>query len=73
MGSSVTCPHRGQAAEFHSRRPRTPLSPVGAIRYHRAHYLRRNRGQGTSPFDHQAGLTARRQTPAVERVATLAE
>jgi hypothetical protein len=68
----VTCPHCGQAAEFHSHRPHTPISLVGSIRYHRAYYLCRSCGQGLFPFDHQAGLTTRRQTPAVERVATLA-
>jgi hypothetical protein len=45
---------------------------VGSIRYHRAYYLCRKCGQGLFPFDHEAGLTTRRQTPAVERVATLA-
>jgi hypothetical protein len=68
----VTCPHCGQAAEFHSHRPHTPISLVGSIRYHRAYYLCRNCGQGLFPFDHEAGLTTRRLTPAVERVATLA-
>jgi hypothetical protein len=68
----VTCPHCGQAAEFHSHRPHTPTSLVGSIRYYRAYYLCRSCGQGLFPFDQEAGLTTRRQTPAVERVATLA-
>jgi hypothetical protein len=68
----VTCPHCGQAAEFHSHRPHTPTSLVGSIRYHRAYYLCRRCGQGRFPFDRQAGLTARHLTPALERVATLA-
>jgi hypothetical protein len=68
----VTCPHCGQTAEFHSHRSHTPISLVGSIRYERAYYLCRSCGKGTFPFDQQAGLTTRRQTPAVERVATLA-
>jgi Uncharacterised protein family (UPF0236) len=68
----VSCPHCGQAAEFHSHRSHTPISLVGPIRYERAYYLCRSCGRGTFPFDHEAGLTTRRQTPAVERVATLA-
>lgn len=68
----MTCPHCGQAAEFHSHRPHTPTSLVGSIRYYRAYYLCRSCGQGLFPFDQEAGLTTRRQTPAVERVATLA-
>jgi hypothetical protein len=68
----VTCPHCGQAAEFHSHRSHTPISLVGSIRYERAYYLCRSCGQGIFPFDQEAGLTSRRQTPAVERVATLA-
>jgi hypothetical protein len=67
----VTCPHCGQAAEFHSHRPHTPTSLVGSIRYSRAYYLCRIRGQGLFPFDQEAGLTARNLTPALERVATL--
>ena len=45
---------------------------MGSIRYERAYYLCRSCGRGTFPFDQEAGLTTRRQTPAVERVATLA-
>ena len=29
----MTCPHCGQAAEFHSHRPHTSLSLVGPVRY----------------------------------------
>jgi hypothetical protein len=68
----VTCPHCGQAAEFHGHRPHTPISLVGSIRYHRAYYLCRSCGKGLFPFDQEAGLTTRRLTPATERVATLA-
>jgi hypothetical protein len=68
----VTCPHCGQAAEFHSHRGHTPLSLVGPVRYERASYLCRRCGTGTFPFDEAAGLTARRLTPALERVTTLA-
>jgi hypothetical protein len=68
----VSCPHCGGAAEFHSHRPHTPLSLVGPIRHDRAYYLCRRCGKGLFPFDQRAGLTARRLTPALERVATLA-
>lgn len=68
----MTCPHCGQAAEFHSHRPHTPVSLVGSIRYRRAYYLCRQCGQGLFPFDRQAGLTTRNLTPALERVAALA-
>ena len=71
-GASVTCPHCGQAAEFHSHRARTPLSLVGPVGYECAYYLCRRCGQGTFPFDETAGLTARKQTPALERVTALA-
>src|SRR5262249_9518136 len=71
-GSSVTCPHCGGTAEFHSHRAHTALSLVGAVRYHRAYYLCRTCGQGLFPFDRNAGLTTRDLTPALERVATLA-
>jgi hypothetical protein len=68
----VSCPHCGQAAEFHSHRRHAPLSLVGPVRYERAYYLCRRCGEGTFPFDDAAGLTARRLTPALERVTTLA-
>ena len=68
----MTCPHCDQTAEFHSHRPHTPTSLVGPVRYCRAYYLCRRCGHGVFPFDQQAGLTARRLTPALERVATLA-
>jgi len=68
----VTCPHCGQAAEFHSHRRHTSYSLVGPIRYRRAYYLCRTCGKGLFPFDREAGLTTRDLTPALERVATLA-
>jgi hypothetical protein len=68
----VTCPHCDQAAEFHSHRTHTPLSLVGSVCYERAYYLCRRCGQGIFPFDEAAGLTARKLTPALERVASLA-
>jgi hypothetical protein len=71
-GASVTGPHCGQAAEFHSHRGHAPLSLVGPVRYERAYYLCRRCGEGRFPFDDAAGLTPRRLTPALERVATLA-
>ena len=71
-GSSVTCPYCGQAAEFHSHRAHTSFSLVGTVRYDRAYYLCRRCGKGHFPFDHEAGLTTRDLTPALERVTTLA-
>jgi hypothetical protein len=68
----VTCPHCGQAAEFHSHRPRTSFSLLGSFRYDRSYYLCRRCGKGLFPFDREAGLTTRDLTPALERVATLA-
>jgi hypothetical protein len=71
-GASVTCAHCDQAAEFHTHRTHTPLSLVGSVCYERAYYLCRRCGQGIFPFDETAGLTARKLTPALERVASLA-
>ena len=68
----MTCPHCGQAAEFHSHRRQTSVSLVGSVRYRRAYYLCRRCGRGLFPFDRQAGLTSRNLTPALERIATLA-
>jgi hypothetical protein len=68
----VTCPRCGHSAEFHSHREHAPQSLVGAIRHRRAYYLCRRCGHGLFPFDQEAGLSARRLTPATERVATLA-
>jgi hypothetical protein len=68
----VTCPHCGGSAAFHSHRAHTSLSLVGPVRYRRAYYLCRACGKGLSPFDRDAGLTARELTPALERVAALA-
>ena len=68
----MSCPHWGQAAEFHSHRDHTGLSLVGPRRYRRVDYLCRVCGQGLFPFDRQAGMTTRDLTPALERVATLA-
>jgi hypothetical protein len=68
----VTCPHCDLPAAFHSHRPHTSTSLLGSVRYERAYYLCRRCGQGRFPFDAQAGLTARKLTPALERVAALA-
>lgn len=68
----MTCPHCGRSAEFHSHRPHTSVSLVGAIRYRRADDLCRTCGKGLFPFDRDAGLTTRDLTPALGRVATLA-
>jgi hypothetical protein len=42
------------------------------VRYSRAYYYCRRCGQGTFPFDQQAGITSRHLSPAVEQLATLA-
>jgi hypothetical protein len=68
----VTCPQCGQAAAFHGHRSHTPTSLVGPITYQRAYYLCRRCGTGLFPFDQQAGLTDRRLTPGLERLAALA-
>jgi hypothetical protein len=68
----VTCPHCGQAAEFHGHRPHTPTSLLGPVHYYRAYYYCRTCGKGLFPFDQQAGFTPKNLTPGLERVATLA-
>ena len=68
----MSCPRCGQTAEFHGHRPHTPTSLVGSVRYCRAYYLCRLCGRGLFPFDQQAGLSSRKMTPGLERVATLA-
>ena len=68
----MTCLHCGGSAEFHSHRGHVSYSLVGPIRYRRAYHLCRVCGKGLFPFDREAGLTTRRLTPALERVATLA-
>ena len=47
------------------------MSFGGAVRCERAYYLCRSCGQGRCPWDQEVGLPAARQTPAVERLATL--
>jgi hypothetical protein len=68
----VTCPHCAQAAGFHGFRPFQPLSLLGPLHYGRAYYYCRRCGRGLCPFDDDAGLTGRRQTPGLERAASLA-
>lgn len=68
----MTCPHCGQAAEFHGHRPHTPTSLLGPVHYYRAYYYCRTCGKGLFPFDQQAGFTPKNLTPGLERVATLA-
>jgi hypothetical protein len=68
----MTCPHCGQAAEFHSHRGHRSLSLVGTVHYERAYYLCRRCGKGPFPFDDEAGMTTRDLTPALERATTLA-
>jgi hypothetical protein len=72
QGASVTCPHCDQTAQSHSYRSHTPASLVGPVRYRRAYYLCRRCGKGLFPFDQQAGLSPRNQTPGLERSPGLA-
>ena len=68
----MTCPPGDQAAELPAHRPHTPVSLVGALGDRRASCLCRRGGTGSFPFDHQAGLSSRDLTPALERVTILA-
>jgi hypothetical protein len=68
----VTCPHCAQTAGFHGFRSFQPLSLLGPLHYTRAYYYCRRCGHGLCPFDEDAGLTGRRQTPGLERAASLA-
>lgn len=73
QGSSIDCPNpecRATAA-FHSYRDRTAHSLGGPVHCDRAYYDCRSCGTGTCPWDAAVGLTDRRLTPAVERLATL--
>ena len=45
---------------------------MGPLHYTRAYYSCRRCGRGLCPFDEDAGLTGRRQTPGLERAARLA-
>lgn len=68
----MSCPHCDQAATYHADRDRTLISLFGTICYRRAYYYCRQCGQGSCPFDTQAGITARQLSPAVEQLTTLA-
>jgi len=68
----VICGRCQRTAGYHADRDRTVVGLAGALRYRRAFYYCRSCGHGWAPFDVQAGITARRLTPAVERLATLA-
>ena len=68
----MTCPDCDGAAAYHSDHERHAVSAVGTLHFCRAYYYCRCCGQGFTPFDQQAGFTARRLTPAAERLATLA-
>ena len=72
VGSSVTCPQCRQAAAYHTDRERRVQSILGTLPYQRAYYYCRCCSQGCAPFDQQAGITARRLTPALEQLTTLA-
>ena len=68
----MTCPDCDCAAAYHSNRKRHVVSVLGTLHFPRAYYYCRRCGQGSAPFDEQAGFTARQLTPGTERLATLA-
>lgn len=68
----MSCPHCQRPATFHGYRPRTPLGLCGKVPFQRAYYYCRSCGDGLCPFDVRAGLHQRNQTPAVERLVSLA-
>jgi hypothetical protein len=68
----VTCPTCGTAAKFQAYLPRTPLSLFGPVSFQRAYYYCGCCGHGVAPFDAAVGLTAKRLTPAAERLTSLA-
>jgi hypothetical protein len=68
----VPCPTCGQAAEFQGYRDRQPLSLFGPIHCTRAYYCCHRCSKGLCPWDQEVGLTAKRLTPAAERVVSLA-
>jgi hypothetical protein len=68
----VSCPPCAQTAGFHGFRSFQPLSLVGPLHYRRAYSYGRRCGRGFCPFDEDAGLTGRRQTPGLERAASWA-
>ena len=74
-GSSMTCPHCGD--EFHSHRGYRPQRrlPAGGEPPPDCSYYQSGKAcgiRGIAPFDHEAGLTARDLTPALERHPGLA-
>lgn len=68
----MTCPTCGTAAKFQNYLPRTPLSLFGPVAFKRAYYYCGCCGHGVAPFDTTVGLTAKRLTPAAERLVSLA-
>ena len=68
----MTCPDCDQSAAYHSDRGRHVVSALGPLHFDRAYYYCRRCGKGHTPFDLQAGFTARQLTPGAERLATLA-
>ena len=68
----MSCPHCEQAAGYHDDRGNWVVSLFGTLDYERAYYYCRCCGKGLAPFDQQAGITPRHQSPAVERLAALA-
>jgi hypothetical protein len=68
----VPCPGCGQAAEFQGYRDRHPLSLFGPVGCARAYYYCHRCAQGLCPWDQEVGLTAKRLTPAAERLVSLA-
>ncbi len=68
----MTCPRCERAAAYHQDRARCVVSILGPLHFGRAYYYCRRCRQGYTPFDQQAGFSARQLSPACERLATLA-
>jgi hypothetical protein len=68
----VTCPGCQQTANFHSYRPKEPISLFGPLHCERAYYYCGRCGHGLFPWDNLVGLTPKRLTPAAEEIVSLA-
>src|SRR5215472_3731192 len=71
-GSSVTCPHCGEAARFVNYRPKRFVSLVGDIRFARGYYHCSHCGHGHFPWDETLRVSPQCLTLATQEVTTLA-
>jgi hypothetical protein len=72
QGSSMSCPHCGEAARFVAYRARTLTALMGAIRIERAYYHCRHCHRGTCPSEAVWGLSAADLTPGALEVVSMA-